>query len=255
METYGWMILLFPLAGAITIALTWRVLLLAGARPDRHGGDRRRVRLLDPRLHRAAVARRGGAPGRRGRVGLRGLGRGGRAAVDPAGPAVDHDVPGGHRRLDADPPLLDGLHGVGPGLHALLRVPELLRLQHAAAGPGGELPAADRRLGVRRCGLVPADLLLVPPDDRDEGRHQGLRHQRGRRRRPRARHVLHLQARRDARLPDDLRARGRGVQPQRHATSWSAAACCSWVPSPSRPRCRCTPGCRTPWRARRRSPR
>ena len=38
------------------------------------------------------------------------------------------------------------------------------------------------------------------------------------------------------------------------ATSWPAA-CCSWsARSPSRRRCRCTPGCRTPWRARRRSP-
>ncbi len=30
-------------------------------------------------------------------------------------------------------------------------------------------------------------------------------------------------------------------------------ACCSWAPWASRPRCRCTPGCRTPWKARRRS--
>ena len=38
-------------------------------------------------------------------------------------------------------------------------------------------------------------------DDGDAGRHQGVRHQRGRRRRPRARHLLHLQADRHARLP------------------------------------------------------
>jgi NADH-quinone oxidoreductase subunit L len=31
--------------------------------------------------------------------------------------------------------------------------------------------------------------------------------------------------------------------------------CCSAAPSASRPRCRCTSGCRTRWRARRRSPR
>ena len=38
------------------------------------------------------------------------------------------------------------------------------------------------------------------------------------------------------------------------ATSWRAASCCSSARSPSPPRCRCTPGSRTPWRARRRSP-
>ena len=36
--------------------------------------------------------------------------------------------------------------------------------------------------------------LLVPPHDGDERGHQGVRHQRRRRHRPRARHVLHLQA-------------------------------------------------------------
>ena len=38
------------------------------------------------------------------------------------------------------------------------------------------------------------------------------------------------------------------------ATSWRAACCCSSARSPSPPRCRCTPGSRTRWRARRRSP-
>ena len=49
-------------------------------------------------------------------------------------------------------------------------------------------------------------------DDRDEGRHQGVRHQRLRRRRPRARHVLHLQGHRDAGLPRLVRA-GRRDRP------------------------------------------
>ena len=39
-----------------------------------------------------------------------------------------------------------------------------------AAGPGGQLPPAHRRLGVRRRRLVPADLLLVPAHDRDDAR-------------------------------------------------------------------------------------
>ena len=157
------------------------------------------------------------------------------------------------RRLDADPPLLDGVHGVRPRLRALLRVPELLRLLDAAAGPGRQLPAAHRRLGVRRRGLLPADLVLVPPHDGDERGHQGVRHQRARRRRPRARHVLHLQGHRDARLPRRLRAGRRG----RHATATSsrAASCCSSARSRSPRRSRCTRGSRTRWRARRRSPR
>ena len=52
------------------------------------------------------------------------------------------------------------------GLLALLRLPQLLRLLDAAAGAGGQLPAADRRLGVRRRRLLPADLVLVPPHHR-----------------------------------------------------------------------------------------
>ena len=106
----------------------------------------------------AAGPRRGGAPGRRRRVGLREHGRRRRAALAPARPAVDLHGARGHRRLDADPPLLGRLHGVRPRLHALLRVPELLRVLHAAAGPGRQLLLPDRRLGVRRRGVLPADL-------------------------------------------------------------------------------------------------
>ena len=89
-----------------------------------------------------------------------------RAAVDPRRPAVGVHDPRRHRRLDADPPLLGLLHGRGPRLRALLRLPQLLRLLDAAAGPRGQLPAADRRLGVRRRRLLPADLVLVPAHDR-----------------------------------------------------------------------------------------
>ena len=69
-------------------------------------------------------------------------------------------------------------------------------------------------LGVRRRGLLPADQLLVPAHDRHRRGHQGVRHQRGRRRRPRARHVLPLQADGLARLPAGVRERGR-VLPER----------------------------------------
>ena len=67
----------------------------------------------------------------------------------------------------------------------------------------GNFAAADRRLGVRRRRLLPADQLLVPAHDRDVGRHQGVRDQRRRRRRPRARHLLHLPPHRHARLPGE----------------------------------------------------
>ncbi len=157
-------------------------------------------------------------------------------------------------RLDADPPLLGLLHGVRPRLHALLRLPELLRLLDAAARPGRQLRAADRRLGVRRRRVLPADRLLVPAHDGHRGRHQGVRDQRGRRRRAGARHVLHPARDRHARLPEDLRGGRRRRSPATTATSSRAASCCSSARSPSPPRCRCTPGSRTRWRARRRSP-
>ena len=177
---------------------------------DRHARDRRsRSSARSLTLDQPAGPRRGAAPGRLRRVGLRGDGRRRRAARDPDRPAVAVHGARRHRRLDADPPLLGRLHGRRPRLHALLRVPELLRLLDAAAGPGGELPPADRRLGVRRRGLLPADLVLVPAHDGDRGGHQGVRHQRRRRRRPRARDVLHLQAHRHARLPGDVRERAR----------------------------------------------
>ena len=69
------------------------------------------------------------------------------------------------------------------GLQPLLRLPQLLRLLDAAAGPGGQPGAADRRLGLRRLRLLRADQLLVPAHHGDQRRDEGLRHQRRRRRR------------------------------------------------------------------------
>ena len=42
---------------------------------------------------------------------------------------------------------------------------------------------------------------------------------------------------------------------ERRRRSWPPACCCWWARSPSRRSCRCTPGCRTRWRAPRRCPR
>ena len=199
--TYGWLVLIFPLAGRGPDRPDLQGAAAARARRARHAGDLPLVPERGRHAARARRPRRGGAPGRLGRVGLREHGRRRRADLDPDRPAVDADVPGGRGRLDADPPLLGRLHGRRPRLHALLRLPELLRLQHAAARPGGELLPADRRLGVRRRRLVLPDLVLVPPHDGDQGRHQGVRHQRARRRRARARHVLRLPGHGHAGLP------------------------------------------------------
>ena len=254
MATAGWLILLFPLVGSIVIALGYKVWPGRVAGPDRHARDPRLVRRLDRRGDRAREPRRGGEAGRHRRVGLREHLRRRRAAVAAARPALALHGAHGVRRLDADPPLLGLLHGVGPRLHALLRVPELLRVLDAAAGPGRQLPDPDRRLGVRRRGVVPADLVLVPAHDRHARGHQGVRHQRGRRRRPGDRDVLHLPGHRLARLRDDLRrGASRRSRPTRRSSSRAASGCWS-ARSPSPPRFRSTPGSRTRWRARRRSP-
>ena len=134
---------------------------------------------------------------------------------DPGGPAVAVHVPGGQRGLVPDPRLLGRLHGRRPRLRPLLRLPQLLRLLDAAAGPGGQLRAADRRLGVRRRGLIPADLVLVPAQHRHPRRHQGVRDQRDRRRRAGDRRLPAVQRDRRARLRGRLRGRRRGLPPQR----------------------------------------
>ena len=138
-----------------------------------------------------------------------------RADVDSGRPAVGLHDPGRHRHLDHDPPVLGVLHGRGQRLRALLRLPQLLRLLDAAAGLGRQLPAVDRGLGLRRCRLLPADLLLVPALDGDQSRHQGVRDQRRRRRRARARHVLPLQAHRHTRLPEGVQGRAERVLKRR----------------------------------------
>ena len=253
--SYGWLVLAFPLAGTLIIALGWRV--LPGRLPGWIATSAiflaflssigALLDLLDRPGGRAA-ARRHGVDLRLDRQ-LQGRPR------DPGRPAVGVHVPGGQRRLVPDPPLLGRLHGRRPRLRALLRLPELLRLLDAAAGPGRQLRDPDRRLGVRRRGVVPPDLLLVPPPDRGRGRHQGVRDQRDRRRRPRDRRVPDPRQRRLARLPAGLPARRTTTSRPTTARSSGPASCCWWARSRSPPSCRSTPGSRTPWRAPPRSPR
>ena len=103
------------------------------------------------------------------------------------------------------------------GLCALLRVPQLLRLLDAAARPGGQLHPPDRRLGVRRRRVVPADLVLVPPRDGHLRRDQGVRDERDRRRRPGRRHVPPVRRHRRARLRGRVRGRSERVRRERRA--------------------------------------
>ena len=119
-----------------------------------------------------------------------------------------------------------------------------------------QLLPAHRRLGVRRRGVLPADLASgtgAPPRRRpgikafvinvvgDVGLVLG--------------HVLHLQAH-AARWTSWARSsRPSSSSPTTTATSPPAASCCWSARSPSPRRSRCTPGSRTRWRARRRSPR
>ena len=52
---------------------------------------------------------------------------------------------------------------------------------------------------------------------------------------------------------DGLRARARADRASARPPRTGSRCCCSSAPSPSRRSSRCTPGCPTPWRARRRS--
>ena len=109
--TYGWLVLAFPLAGSLVIALGFRVL------PARTAGwigtarDRARLRRLDRDAARAARSSHGRPGADRLALQLRVGGRARHPARDPRRPAVGVHVPGRHRGLDADPPLLGRLHG------------------------------------------------------------------------------------------------------------------------------------------------
>ena len=253
--TYGWLVLAFPLAGTVIISLGWRV--LPGRLPGWIAlvGDLPRLPVLDRRADQAAGPPGGGAPPRRQPLDLRLHGGLPRGHGDPDRPAVGVHVPRRERRVVPDPRLLGRLHDERPRLRALFRLPELLRLLDAAAGPGGELRDPDHRVGVRRRGLVSPDLVLVPAHDRSRGRHQGLRHQRDRRRGARDRGVPDPRQDGLARLPSGLRPGGPRRSPATTARSSLPASCCWSAPSPSPRSCRSTPGSRTPWRAPPRSPR
>ena len=254
--TYGWLTLACPLAGMLVVASRPRA---AGRCPRAApAGSATAAIFLSFLAALGALIALQGQPSVAPRahvhaVGLLRDGRRERARDDPRGPAVGlHDArrPG---HLDAHPPLLGRLHGRRPRLLALLRVPELLRLLDAAARARGQLRAAHRRLGVRRRGLLPAHLLLVPPQDGDARGHEGVRDQRRRRRRASC-------SARSSSSPTRARSNCSAPSTSRRTSSRAAAgtsppraSCCSSARSRSPRRSRCTRGSPTRWRDRRRS--
>ena len=153
--------------------------------------------------------------------------------------------------------LLDGLHArrVGRRVRALLLVPEPVRRVHARAGARRELPGDVHRLGGRRALLVSADRLLVHEAVGRRRRQEGVHRQPRRRLRVHPRHARDLRDVRHAGLPG-RRARASPRLPPEATFGIADAAsrcCCSSARRASRRRFRSTSGCRTPWKARRRS--
>ena len=222
--SYGWLVLAFPLAGTLIVSLGWRVLPGRLAGVDRQRGDSRRVPVGDRGAGGDPGSPGGGARGRRLRVDLRLHRRLQGRPRDPDRPAVGVHVPRGQRSVVLDPRLLRGLHGRGPRLRALLRLPQLLRVLDAGAGPRRELHPADRRLGLRGRRVLPADLLLVPAQHRHPRRDQGLRDQRDRRRRPGGGRFPAAERDRRARLRRRVLRRRGGLRP-RTTRRWCSSAC------------------------------
>ena len=146
---------------------------------------------------------------------------------------------------------------VGQRVRALLLLPEPVHRLHAGAGARRELPGDVRRLGGRRALLVPADRLLVQEEVGGRRRQEGVHRQPHRRLRVPPRHVRALRAFGTLDFQRRRLAPSRRCRPRRDVRRCcrSPRCCCSSAPPASRRRSRSTSGCRTRWRARRRSPR
>ena len=247
-----WLIPALPLAGFVLILLFGRRLgepkagylatAMIGGRVRR---GRRRVLRPAVEAGRGARPRRDAVRVAAGRVAAR------RHGV-PRRPAEHHDVPVRHRHRLADPPLPDRLHARGPEVLEVLPLPQPVRLLDADARPRREPPRDVPRLGGRRHVLVLPDLVLAHPGVGGDGRQEGVRHQPRRRLRVHAGDVPGLPGRRHGELL------GASTTPPRAARSPSrrpprSPPCCSSAPPARAPSCRCTSGCPTRWRARRRS--
>ena len=175
----------------------------------------------------------------------------------PARSAVRDDAARRHRHRHADPRLLDRLHGrrAARRRRALLLLPEPVLLLHAHARPGQQLPGDVRRLGRRRPLLVPADRLLVREEERGGRRQEGVHHQPHRRLGLRPRHVPDLLRRSARSTSAPCRTPRRRCRSRRRTSACCrrSACCCSSARPARARRFRCTSGCRTRWKARRRS--
>ena len=96
---------------------------------------------------------------------------------------LHHDVHGGGRGRPLRVHLRQGVHGGRRPLHLLLRLVQPLRRRHAGAGHLRQPHPVDRRLGVGRCRLLPADRALLGGPREQRGSHQGVHHQQDRRHR------------------------------------------------------------------------
>ena len=199
--TWAWLVLLFPLLGAIAIALGFRAI------PARAAGaiGTAAIGLAFACGVAALIGLLGESPEPPQPLLAVGI-RQRRRASDQAWRSSSTRSRSSWSSIVTGVSTLIHLYSYGymqsdDGLPPLLQLPQLLRLLDAAAGPRRQLRAADRRLGLRRLRLLRADQLLVPAHDRDPGGDEGLRDQRRRRHRPGARHLPHLPRTRDLRLP------------------------------------------------------
>ena len=251
---YGWLVLLTPLLGlgfniAVGASVSRRVVAWAASLSILAG-----FVLLAARLLRSALARRLPARDRVDRLALAVGGQLPRRREHPRRPALGRDAARHHGHRVPDPRLLGRLHGGRSGRESLLRVPQPVRVLDAAARARRELRDPARRLGPRRPLVVPADRLLVATPDRSGGGQEGLHHERDRRRRHDARHLRDLEPPAHGGLCAGVRPRRRAASAPAPRRPTGSRCCCSSAPSPSRRSSRCTPGCRTRWRAPRRSP-
>ena len=189
-----------PLAGAVLIGLTFKA--LPQRRSPASSASRPSGSRSSPRSSalRAPGPRRGGAPARLRRVGLREDRRRRRPALDPDRPAV-----GAMCLVVTGVSTLIHLYSISymggdRGYTRFFAYLNFFVFSMLLLVLAGELLPADRGLGVRRRGVLPADLFWYRRTTATR-RHQGVRHQRRRRRRPRARRLLHLPGHRHARLP------------------------------------------------------
>ena len=175
---------------------------------------------------------------------------------------VDDDDARRHLRVADGPYLYDRVHGRRPRLHAIFQLHLALHVFDADAGDEQQLSPALLRLGGGRPRLLSADRLLVRAAVGHLRESQGVHRQPCRRFRLRARDRADPRVLRHARLCLGVRRRGEFAgrpstcgAPHRGRSSRSSASASSSARWARARKCRCTFGCPTRWKARRRSPR